>query len=61
MKVRERRLAPDTSVFALLLAKAQMGTDLSIAFLVVLALGFALGYGVRERKSRIRRRRYNLG
>jgi hypothetical protein len=38
-----------------------MGTDLSIAFLVVLALGFALGYGVRERKSRMRRRRYNLG
>ena len=27
----------------------------------VLALGFALGYGVRERKSRMRRRRYYLG
>jgi hypothetical protein len=38
-----------------------MGTDLSIAFLVVLSLGFALGYAVRERKSRMRRRRYNLG
>ena len=35
--------------------------DLSIAFLVVLALGFALGYGVRERKSRMRRRPYYPG
>jgi len=35
--------------------------ELFIAFLVVLALGFAAGYGVRERKSRMRRRRYNLG
>jgi hypothetical protein len=34
--------------------------ELFIAFLVVLALGFA-GYGVRERKSRMRRRHYNLG
>jgi hypothetical protein len=42
-------------------SEAQMNTDLSIAFLVVLTLGFALGYAVRERKSRMRRRRYNLG
>ena len=54
-------LAPDTSVLALLLAKAQIEMDLSIAFLGVLALGFALGYGVRERKSRMHRRRYYLG
>src|SRR5262249_10217070 len=52
-------LAP--SARPLLPAKATMGMDLSIAFLVVLAFGFALGYGVRERKSRMRRRRYNLG
>jgi hypothetical protein len=31
-----------------------------IAFLVVFALGFAVGYGIRERKSRNRRRRYGL-
>jgi hypothetical protein len=55
------RLAQDTSAWLLLPAKAQMSTDLSIAFLVVLALGFALGYAVRERQSRMRRRRYNLG
>jgi hypothetical protein len=54
-------LAPDTSAWSLLPAKAAIGMDLSIAFLVVLALGFAAGYGVRERKSRMRRRRYNLG
>ena len=35
--------------------------ELFIAFLVVLALGFAAGYGVRERKSRMPRRLYNLG
>jgi hypothetical protein len=33
--------------------------DLAIGFLVVFALGFAVGYAVRERKSRNRRRRYN--
>ena len=32
----------------------------TIVMLVVLALGFA-GYGVRERKSRMRRRHCNLG
>ena len=42
-------LARDTSALALLLARAQIEMDLSIAFLGVLALGFALGYGVRER------------
>ena len=48
-------LAP--SARPLLPAKLAMG----MAFLVVLALGFAAGYGVRERKSRRRRRRYTLG
>ena len=52
-------LAP--SARPLLPAKLAMGMDLTIAFLVVLALGFAAGYGVRERKSRMRRRRYTLG
>jgi hypothetical protein len=32
-----------------------------IVYLVVLALGFAAGYGVRERISRKRRRRYSPG
>ena len=50
-------LAP--SAWSLLPARAAVG-ELFIAFLVVLALGFA-GYGVRERKSRMRRRHYNLG
>jgi hypothetical protein len=30
-----------------------------IALLVVLGIGFAAGYGIREWKSRMRRRRYN--
>jgi hypothetical protein len=29
-----------------------------ITISVVFAIGFAVGYGVRERKSRMRRRRY---
>jgi hypothetical protein len=32
--------------------------DLFIGFLVVFALGFGVGYAVRERISRNRRRRY---
>jgi hypothetical protein len=32
--------------------------DLIIAFAVTFALGFGTGYAVRERKSRMRRRRY---
>ena len=48
-------LAP--SARPLLPAKLAMG----MAFLVVLALGFVAGYGVRERKSRMRRRRYTVG
>jgi hypothetical protein len=33
----------------------------SILFLIVFALGFASGYGVREYMSRKRRRRYSAG
>jgi hypothetical protein len=32
--------------------------DLIIAFMVAFALGFGAGYATRERKSRMRRRRY---
>jgi len=32
--------------------------DIAIAFLVGCALGFGVGYGVRKRVSRKRRRRY---
>ena len=32
--------------------------DIAIVFLAGCALGFAIGYGVRERISRKRRRRY---
>jgi len=35
--------------------------DLIIAFLVVFVLGFGAGYAIRERKSRMRRRRYYHG
>jgi hypothetical protein len=32
--------------------------ELIIAFAVVFGIGFGVGYAVRERKSRMRRRRY---
>jgi hypothetical protein len=32
--------------------------DLIIAFVVTFAIGFGAGYATRERKSRMRRRRY---
>ena len=39
-------------------ARRYLKMDLVIAFLVVFAVGFGAGYAVRERKSRMRRRRY---
>jgi hypothetical protein len=35
--------------------------DLIIAFADVFGIGFGVGYAVRERKSRMRRRRYYQG
>jgi hypothetical protein len=40
---------------------ALSSVDLIIAFLVVFVLGFGAGYAIRERKSRMRRRRYYHG
>jgi hypothetical protein len=39
-------------------SRALFNMDLIIAFLVVFGLGFGAGYATRERKSRMRRRRY---
>ena len=35
--------------------------EVIIAFAVVFEIGFGVGYAVRERKSRMRRRRYYQG
>lgn len=39
-------------------ALPKMELQLIIAFAVVFGIGFGVGYAVRERKSRMRRRRY---